>query len=223
MKSKIKFLLCREVKPPKRAHATDAGIDVFVPKFNKEFLADLLEKNSWLCRNNELTPGTVYVSISDNKLKEKVEEKYIDKNIISFDTVLGKPYLILPPNKRILIPGGFRTRMEKPDRALIAANKSGVSTKKGLIFGAQVVDYSYKGEVHLSLINTSDRSERIYEDSKILQFLETPIFISDIEIDVETPIFKSELSVLDPINSEEFFKGIDDNRGTEGFGSTDKK
>ena len=113
--------------------------------------------------------------------------------------------------------------MEKPDRALIAANKSGVSTKKGLIFGAQVVDYSYKGEVHLSLINTSDRSERIYEDSKILQFLETPIFISDIEIDVETPIFKSELSVLDPINSEEFFKGIDDNRGTEGFGSTDKK
>jgi len=72
--------------------------------------------------------------------------------------------------------------MQEPGRALIAANKSGVASKSGLIFGAQVVDYTYKGEIHINVINTSSKVVRIYEDMKLIQFLETPIFNSSIEI-----------------------------------------
>ena len=48
----IKFTKTRNVKLPLRGHPTDAGIDFFVPKFDKEFVKDLKTKNSniYFCR-----------------------------------------------------------------------------------------------------------------------------------------------------------------------------
>ena len=42
---KISFLKIRDVKSPLRANQFDAGIDFFVPKFTKQFISDLKEKN----------------------------------------------------------------------------------------------------------------------------------------------------------------------------------
>ena len=39
--------------------------------------------------------------------------------------------------------------------ALIAFNKSGISTKLGLIVGACVIDSGYQGELSIHIINTS--------------------------------------------------------------------
>jgi deoxyuridine 5'-triphosphate nucleotidohydrolase len=118
-------------------------------------------------------------------------------------------YFLLQPQQRILIPSGIHCQMSSPHRALIAANKSGIATKTGLIFGAQVVDYEYQGEIHISLINTSAEDVFIRPGMKAIQFLEMPIYNSEIEI-------------TENISTEDFYKG-ETTRGAGGFGSTDHK
>lgn len=231
----IKFLKIRDVKSPSRAFTYDAGIDFYVPKFNKEFIKDLKEKNSQFGSDNyiessgsdtsssgcnTLLSNSTFVVSSGTSSYPKSEVRYElnDNNhsTIKFDEELGLNYFNLAPHQRILIPSGIKSRMANPGRALIASNKSGVATKHGLVFGAQVVDYTYKGEIHLSVINTSTKLVRIYEDMKILQFVETPVFFSNIEI-------------TDPIDGkynithDEFYKGLEDDRKDGGFGHTDKK
>ena len=116
--------------------------------------------------------------------------------------------IVLEAGCRALIPSGIYCQMQNPGRALIAANKSGVSTKLGLIFGAQVVDFEYQGEIHLSLINTNDGAIVITPGMKILQFIETPVFNSNIEIEENKSI-------------DEFYENKT-TRGPGGFGSSDK-
>jgi len=125
-------------------------------------------------------------------------------------------FIEVPAHSQIMIPSGVKTRMSKPGRALIAHNKSGVATKTGFTFGAQVVDYTYKGEIHLSLLNTSSNSLKIRPRQKIIQFLEIPVFNSDIKIAV---------SAIKDIEaaSKLFYKGLKNDRKDGGFGSTDKK
>jgi len=187
IKETIKFLKIRSVKSPTRAHEFDAGIDFFVPEFFAIFLKDLEDKNPLIFKT---APGEDFVKKDEG----------------------DKLYFLLNPGLRVMIPSGIKSRMAHPGRALIANNKSGVATKHGLVFGASVVDYTYKGEIHLSLINTSLEPVRIYENMKILQFLETPVFINEIEM------FESSF-----VSESTFYEGLQDDRGSGGFGSTDKK
>jgi dUTP pyrophosphatase len=117
----------------------------------------------------------------------------------------------IPAHSRIMIPSGIKCRMSHYERALIAANKSGVATKTGLVFGAQVVDYTYKGEIHISLINTTDKEVLITPGQKIIQFLEMPVYTSQV------------VTYEQGYNEEQFYEGLQDDRGDDGFGSTDKK
>lgn len=217
--SKIKFLKIRDVKAPTRANKYDAGIDFFVPKFNEEFVDRLIEINPQF---EETSFGTAEFTLTQSgtgslTINETVEYDSVDKakegeKLFGYDPEKGEPYFILKPHNRVKIPAGVKCRMEKPDRALIASNKSGVSTKLGLIFSAQVVDYEYTGEVHIGIINTTTKHVKIYQNQKIMQFLETPIFTSELEIhDVKSTDF------------EEFYKGFESERGDGGFGSSDKK
>jgi dUTP pyrophosphatase len=75
---------------------------------------------------------------------------------------------------RVLIPSGIKVDVPF-GFALIAFNKSGVAVKKGFDVGASVVDHGYQGEVHLSLINTSDTTAYLSEGEKAVQFLIMPI------------------------------------------------
>jgi dUTPase len=176
----IKFASVRsdENIPPSRANKYDAGIDFYVPKFDEQFLVDLKEKNNG--------------------------PEFIRNSVLVFNK--EKNFIILPPHHRILIPCGFKCLMQTPDRALIASNKGGISTKKGLVYSAQVVDYEYQGEIHIGLINTGTDNIFIYEDEKIIQFIETPIYTSDIEIVNEKDLYSEKTT-----------------RGDGAFGSTNKK
>ena len=115
--------------------------------------------------------------------------------------------IALGPGQRVLIPSGIKTWMT-PGTALIAANKSGVASKKGLIFGAQVVDSDYAGEVHISVINTSNNEVIIKTGEKLIQFIHTPVLLTAPE-EVD----------------EYIFNALHDKsqRGTGGFGSTGTK
>lgn len=94
-------------------------------------------------------------------------------------------YITLLPNSRILIPSGVRTAFDKAT-ALIAANKSGVSTKKGLVFTAQVVDSDYDGELHIGVANISSEPVTIKTGDKLIQFIHTPVYLTPlVEVSAE--------------------------------------
>lgn len=115
--------------------------------------------------------------------------------------------ILVDAHERVLIPSGIKTWMA-PGTALIAANKSGVATKKGLVFGAQVIDSDYAGEVHISVINTTDHPVSFSTGDKLIQFIHTPVILSKLE-----EINEAELTELH-LASE---------RGEGGFGSTGTK
>lgn len=153
----------------------------------------------------------------DFYVPEFTEEFLKDLREKNPDIVILENSIVLRPGERVLIPSGIHCQMASPHRALIAANKSGVATKFGLIFGAQVVDFEYQGEIHLSIINTNKGIThsgkeiiQITPGMKILQFL-------------EMPVFNSELEITDNLSIKDFYDNIETTRAAGGFGSTDHK
>ena len=113
-------------------------------------------------------------------------------------------HINIAPHKDVKIPAGIKSKFPN-NIALIAYNKSGIATKKKLIFGAEIIDSSYHGEIHFHLINWSDETQIIEFGQKILQFV--PTVISNEEL------------VVRHCSEEEFFT-VHSNRGNGGFGST---
>ena len=106
----------------------------------------------------------------------------------------------LQPGESALIPSGIKAHVPN-GYALIAFNKSGVSVKQGLSVGACVVDEDYEGEIHLHLINTSNKPQTITTGQKLTQFVLIPVAYIDVEEVEELPDRST-------------------TRGTGGFGST---
>ena len=116
----------------------------------------------------------------------------------------GKPFL-LHPGKDILIPTGIKANIPS-GFALIGFNKSGISIKKKLRVGANLVDEDYAGEIHIHLFNDNEFSVEINPDEKILQFVLIPINYAKIQ---EVPI-------------DELFVDKYTERGAGWMGSTNK-
>jgi dUTPase len=108
---------------------------------------------------------------------------------------------------RVNIPSGIRSYIS-PNVALEAQNKSGIATKRGLVYGAATVDSSYRGIIHCSVINTTNKAEWLPLGMKLIQFIPRVIDPNDIE-------------VHDDMTLEEFYADFEfDNRGEGAFGST---
>lgn len=152
------------------------------------------------------------------KLDETLIRDILQKNPHSFGGIQKSSEgttLYINPGQRVLIPSGIKVWfMDCPPSALIAANKSGLSTKYGIQFTAEVVDQSYSGEVHIGIVNLGDQTVRFHEDDKLIQFIHTPVFTSILE-EVDINYYKATVSNWESSSSE--------NRGEGGFGSTDKK
>ncbi len=210
-KSIIKFTRTRNVQLPARGHADDAGIDFFVPDFDPTFMEDLKKKNpdQFSQLANYVNCGSAITFTSQDQTGPSVEFNLNDNNTspVKYDDEKGLNYILLNPLDRINIPSGIYCQMEEAGRALVAHNKSGVASKHGLIYGAQVVDFEYQGEIHINVINTSSKVVRIYSGQKLMQFLELPIFTSVIE----------EVDSL-----QDLYDGAT-SRAAGGFGSTDKE
>lgn len=191
------FIKTRNVKSPLRGHATDAGIDFFCPKFDKNFVIDLFKKNpeakfSVVIKDEVITPFNINTT------------KVFDPTPEGLDAAYQPGQIVLYPGERILIPSGIKMKNNIPGSALIAFNKSGVATNDGLCKLAEVVDEPYIGEIHISVVNTSNLiTVGIIEDLKLIQFVHLPVIYS-------TP---------QEITMDEFEKFSTD-RGNSGFGST---
>ena len=59
-------------------------------------------------------------------------------------------------------------------------NKSGVSTKKKLFKGAELIDSDYRGNCHIHLFNHSDVDIEFKKGDKISQLVMRPVWMGDV-------------------------------------------
>ena len=142
---KIDFTKTRNVKEPNKANLNDAGTDFYVPEYDAMFLQDLIIKNTG--RNIRYC------------LAKKENGEITDLSII------------LMPHERILIPSGIKVNIHNKWSYLKVDNKSGIANGKGLIFGSDIIDADYRGECHISVINTSDENQTIWTGMKLVQMI----------------------------------------------------
>lgn len=132
---------------------------------------------------------------------------YIKLNGLGTDDV----HVVIKPGGRLLIPSGIKVLINPKESMLMAANKSGIATKEGLSFTAEIVDSPYTGEMHIGIQNASNEPVYIplWEDKKIMQFVHVPIILS-------TP---------KEITNEEYEEKAKNwgTRGDKGFGAHDNK
>lgn len=150
------------------------------------------------------TRGTKASAGIDFYLPTFTDEFFIDlitKNQAKKYDTDGK-YIYIHAHSSLLIPLNIKAEVPK-GFALIAYNKSGVCTKKGLIAGACVVDSDYTGNIHVHLINTTNKAVEVIANEKIIQFLLMPVDHCEIE----------------EINLEDIHT-VQTERGEGGFGST---
>lgn len=182
--NKFRFIKVRDVKSPSRGNEGDAGLDFYIPE--DLTLQDLVKANPQLIFYCEiLEPGKVTLEYNSNN---QVQVIYIS------------------PFTRILIPSGIKGLLEPRDSMLMAANKSGISTKKGLIYTAEIVDSPYTGEIHIGIYNTSHEFQIIEAGTKLVQFIHVPIYLTEPE-EVTNGEFNNDASTWGT-------------RGNKGFGST---
>lgn len=177
---KLFYSRTREVKQPERGTSVAAGIDFFMPEFTDKFLFDIIEKNP---NYSKLRPGCYSYYIDEHASPKKI---------------------LIAPHERLMIPSGIKIRGHQ-NIALNAHNKSGVGVKKGLDRLAEVVDEDYQGEIHISIVNTSNFIVEICENEKLIQFLECPVDYSDL-----TELPESELFIEETARGD---KGFGDGTG----------
>jgi len=183
----MQFIKTRDVKNPERDVNENAGIDFYIPENNEDFQKALKEKNY----------GIVIGDFSEYELFNlMVSEK------VFFSTKTGIMYIA--PHNQIIIPSGIKSKFG-PELALIANNKSGIATKKQLIFGASVIDASYQGEWHINLHNVSNKYQTLKCGEKAVQFI--PHLISTDPVEIVN------------MTAEEFYK-VKSKRGEDWQGST---
>ena len=146
-----------------------------------------------------------YIPFADEQFVKDIVAKNNTSSLpVLVQVIDNELYITIMPNGRVLIPSGIHSWMS-PNSALIAANKSGVATKTGLVFGAQVVDSDYSGEIHISVINTSNVPVTVKGGEKLIQFIHTPVLLTPLE-----EVDKDAYNKLHHLSE----------RGEGGFGST---
>lgn len=173
--STIMFTKCRNVKTPSQAYSSPAGVDFYIPEYDTSFRKDLEAKNQSSCYSLDISPNCDEITIT------------------------------IEPHGRILIPAGIKVDIDDKNTCLLAANKSGVASKKGLDHLAELIDADYHGEIHINLVNTSSEPVSIKTGDKIIQFMHLPVIYP----------------TLHEVNQEDFDKlKSDSERGEGGFGSS---
>ena len=107
----------------------------------------------------------------------------------------------IPPHARVRIPCGFAIAPERNDIAALLFARSGLAHKKGLApsNAVGVIDADYRGEVMVSVLNSSDETYVMQPDERFAQM----VFV---------PVYTASLLEVEELDETE--------RGAGGFGST---
>lgn len=109
--------------------------------------------------------------------------------------------IMIPAGGRYAVPAGIAIDPRSTTVAGFIYSRSGLGTKKGLTVsqGVGVVDPDYRGEIFISLLNTSGEDRVITRGERVAQL-------------VFQPFFRAQISVVDSLEETE--------RGEGGFGHT---
>ncbi|WMW65472.1 dUTP diphosphatase [Nitratidesulfovibrio liaohensis] len=90
---------------------------------------------------------------------------------------------VLPAGSRLAIPAGVAVEPLSPGAAGFVYSRSGLGTRMGLTVsrGVGVIDPDYRGEIVVSLLNTSGEERRIRRGERIAQLVFQPYFHALVE------------------------------------------
>ena len=183
--NRFRFIKVRDVKTPSRGNAGDAGLDFYIPRNLDPQQLIHMEANQ---SPHHFTPDFV------------LGVDTLTNFVTQFD---------LYPGGKILIPSGIKPLIEPRESMLMAANKSGLASKRGILYTAEIVDSPYVGEIHIGIINLSRVVQTFKVGEKATQFIHVPIYLTEPE----------------GIQAEEFYSESQmwGTRGEGGFNSTGNK
>ena len=83
----------------------------------------------------------------------------------------------IPPGGRYRFPTGIAVECTMPGVAGFVYSRSGLGTKDGLVVsqGVGVIDPDYRGEILVSLLNTSDQARVVTRGQRIAQLVFQPV------------------------------------------------
>jgi dUTP pyrophosphatase len=95
---------------------------------------------------------------------------------------LDEPELEIPAGGRAAIPAGLAIEIREPGVAGFVFSRSGLGTKEGLTVsqGVGVIDPDYRGQIIVSLLNTSGQLRRVQRGQRIAQLVFLPVFTARI-------------------------------------------
>jgi len=90
---------------------------------------------------------------------------------------LDAPELTISAGGRAAIPAGLAIEIRQPGVAGFVFSRSGLGTKEGLTVsqGVGVIDPDYRGEIVVSLLNTSGQPRRVQRGQRIAQLVFLPV------------------------------------------------
>lgn len=183
--NRFRFIKVRDVKTPSRGNEGDAGLDFYIP--------------------NNLDPQQL-IQLEANQ----VPNHFTPDFVLGVDPLTNHVTTIeIYPGGRILIPSGIKPLIEPRESMLMAANKSGLAAKRGLLYTAEIVDSPYTGEIHIGIINLSRVIQTLKADEKATQFIHVPVYLTEPE-EISEGEFYSESQIWGT-------------RQGKGFGSTGSK
>ena len=192
--SNLKWLVIGDTTPPKRNSGLDAGWDVYVPNMTSEYAQKIHDKNpgqpiKW----SIVGPGP--------KEGESLNEGF---------------FIQLNPGQDILLPTYLKSRFNK-EWVMICNNKSGVATLQKLDVGANVIDSSYEGEIHVHVFNTSPLPQFISFGQKVAQMVMTRQDCEEGELWYDESL-KAHEDKKNRTTPEKFYEGHESGRKDKGFG-----
>lgn len=127
-----------------------------------------------------------------------------DSAAVDLRAALEGGSVVVPAGGRKMIPTGIAIEPMRPDVVAVVAARSGLGCKKGITLanGIGVIDADYRGEIAVTLLNTSEVDFVVNDGDRIAQMM----FL---------PVFRAAFSPVDVLDSTE--------RGEGGFGSTGVK
>jgi len=120
------------------------------------------------------------VKLKVKKLKENaVIPNYAHPGDAGMDLFSTEDYLV-PAGKRQFVSTGIA--MELPEGYFASIRgKSGLAYKKGISILGGVIEYTYRGEYGVIVLNTGDKDFEIRKGDKIAQVVIQPVAVAEVE------------------------------------------
>ncbi|MFH1238453.1 MAG: dUTP diphosphatase [archaeon] len=121
------------------------------------------------------------INIKVKKLKENaIVPRYAHNGDAAMDLFSTEDYLV-PAGKRQLVSTGIS--MELPEGYFASIRgKSGLAYKKGICILGGVIEYTYRGEYGVIVLNTGNDDFEIKVGDKVAQVIIAPIATADVEV-----------------------------------------